>query len=659
MPAEELSNDEILRAFRERFDEDERLRELSSSLPPSLRRNLYEVAGFLREETKEALGAYLEDVYIYLQDPLVAQVDPELGVRPAEVRWQPGLADGPTNARLAVVDYNADTAVLTAPAVWNERARRFEGPDRQALGPNQCTLFQFHQVNTWAIVQRIIEMYEDAFALGRPIPWGTDGNRLIIVPHAGYGENAFYDRRSKALQFYYYGSADEPKYTCLSHDIVAHETGHALLDGIRPWYYAFTSLQTAAFHEFIADLTAILAALRNNDIRRATAQQTEGDLTRDNAIAALAEEFGEETTGIPKLRDANNELTMGDIQESRSPHECSQVLTGAMFEILVGIAGEYMRTERERKVSPGQALAWAAQRFGRIALQPLDFCPPVDIQFEDYARAVLRNFDLYEPLDSPRRTFYRDLISRVFYTRGLCPGPSEACADRSADSLEWDVYYDIDAISRSRTGAYYFLHDNRKALRIPDNEDIVVVDVYDTNKFGREALRLPREIVIQYMWREEFELSGAQFGSLQSRTAELLCGGTLVLDERGNVLSWFRKPGTQFKADPEAGKAAREAAEEDRKEGEARRAQLEAHMARLVEGGQIGLRGTSEVDILGIRTPPVIADTPQGALRLEITPSMRSTLEEARGKGKTRDAEKPASLEHDWDRREDRWTTDF
>ena len=650
MPSEELSKDEILRLFRTHFTKDEQRHELSFSLSPSARRNLYEVAGFLREETKEALGAYLEDVYIYLQDPLVAKAVSELGVRPAEVRWQPGLADGPTNARLAVVDYNADTAVLTAPAVWNEDARRFEGPDGQALGPDQRTLFQFHQVNTWAIVQRIIEMYEDAFALGRPIPWGMDGNRLIIVPHAGYGENAFYDRRSKALQFYYYGSADEPKYTCLSHDIVAHETGHALLDGIRPWYYAFTSLQTAAFHEFIADLTATLAALRNNDIRRATARQTTGDLTRDNAIAALAEEFGEEITGIPKLRDANNDLAMDmdEIQESRSPHRWSQVLTGAMFEILVGIAGEYMRAERQRKrkVSPGQALSWAAQRFGRIALQPLDFCPPVDIQFIDYARAVLRNFDLYEPLDSPRRAVYRDLMWGVFHKRKLCPGPGETCADpahsrcqleadRSADDLKWNVYHDIDAISRSRTGAYYFLHDNRKALHIPNNQDIVVVDVYDTNKFGREALRLPREIVIQYMWREEFELSASRFGSLQGRTAELLCGGTLVLDGRGNVLSWFRKPGTQFEADREA--------------GEARRAQLEAHMARLVEDGQIGLRGASEVDILGIWTPPVIADTPQGALRLEVTPHMRDSLSE----------DKPAGLENVWDRREDQWTTSF
>ena len=104
-------------------------------------------------------------------------------------------------------------------------------------------------------MQRVLEFYEDEFALGRPVPWGFDGNRLILVPHAGYGENAFYDRATKSLQFYYFGDPQNPGYTCLSHDIITHETGHAILDGIRPLYSENPSLQTAAFHEFVGDLT--------------------------------------------------------------------------------------------------------------------------------------------------------------------------------------------------------------------------------------------------------------------------------------------------------------------------------------------------------------------------------------------------------------------
>jgi hypothetical protein len=621
---ENLSKEEVLRLFKSHFDADERRRELRKSLRLPERRNLFEVARFLREETKETLGAYLDGIYIYLQDPLVAEIDPQLGIGPVEVKWEPGLDDGPTNARLAVVDYNADTASLTPPARWNSRKRRFEGPDKQILEPEQHKLDQFHQVNVWAIVQRVIDMYEEPFALGRPIPWATGGNRLIIVPHAGYGETAFYDRHSKSLQFYYYGTAQDPKYTCLSHDIITHETGHALLDGIRPCYYEFTSVETAAFHEFIADLTAILAALRNNAIRMATAELTQGDLNRENAIAALAEEFGEHVIGYPKLRDANNDLTIEEIQKSRSPHHCSQILTGAMFEILVGIARNYMTESRQqnRKISPGKALWWAAQRFGRIALQPIDFCPSVDIRFIDYARAVLRNFELYEPLNSPRREFYHDLIRSVFHKRGLCP-MSEECKNQGykgchldktqlPSHFSWEIYHDIGNISRSRTAAYYFLHDNRKTLHIPAAQDITIVDLYDTNKYGRNVKRLPREIVLQYMWREKLNLDRDEFGSMQGQTADLLCGGTLVLDENGNVLSWFHKPGTEFK--------------QDKEEGAKRRTELESHLVQLVKDKMLGPCGDSEVEAFGDWMPPVVAEKRSGTLRFEITPQMRNVI---------------------------------
>ena len=45
--------------------------------------------------------------------------------------------------------------------------------------------------------------------MGRTIPWAFEGNRLIVVPHAGYGENAYYDRTSKSFQFYYFGSEQD------------------------------------------------------------------------------------------------------------------------------------------------------------------------------------------------------------------------------------------------------------------------------------------------------------------------------------------------------------------------------------------------------------------------------------------------------------------
>src|SRR5258707_1319914 len=45
--------------------------------------------------------------------------------------------------------------------------------------------------------------------------------------------------------------------TCLSHDIVAHETTHALVDSQRDYFLEANSSDTPAFHEAFADIVAL------------------------------------------------------------------------------------------------------------------------------------------------------------------------------------------------------------------------------------------------------------------------------------------------------------------------------------------------------------------------------------------------------------------
>ncbi|MDT8304420.1 MAG: hypothetical protein RRC07_00680 [Anaerolineae bacterium] len=577
------------------------------------RKNLYESAHLLRRDSSRELGVFLQGLWAYVQDPRVAAADPAQGIQQLEVRWEPGLGDGPVSARFAVLDYNADTGALIPPARWSQRGARYTGPDGQTLDASQCDSFQFHQVNMWAVAQSVLDLYEAPQALGRPIPWAFGGNRLILVPHAGYDENAYYDRNSKSLQFYYFGAAGAPTYTCLSHDIIAHEMGHAVLDGIRPFYYHYTSLQTAAFHEAIADLTAIIIAILNNPLRRSVGAAGHGALDRDNAIALLAEEFGAEVMRSSSLRNANNTFTMDDFAVDTSPHDLSQVLTGAMFEILAGIAAIHQRDGRS---SPLQALWWAADRFRRLALQPLDFCPPVDIQFADYARAVLKNFLLYEERDSDHGQAYYGLIHDVFHRRQICPfdaahcrADPRQCAVAPGDAPRMEIIHDINRIARSRAAAYYFLNDNRRQLHIPLQQDIEVVDLYDTAKYGAAAVRLPREIIVEYVWREEVPLEDARFGRLQGTRAELLCGGTLVLDGRGNVLAWENKPGFTGERDVQAGRQRRDA--------------LLEHIARQT---RFGIAGEPETAVPGPWSPAVVVSVEDGRLQLAIPPPLRNPL---------------------------------
>jgi hypothetical protein len=46
-------------------------------------------------------------------------------------------------------------------------------------------------------------------------------------------------------------------FTCLSHDIIAHETTHALLDGVHPRFNEPVNEDVLAFHEAFADIVAL------------------------------------------------------------------------------------------------------------------------------------------------------------------------------------------------------------------------------------------------------------------------------------------------------------------------------------------------------------------------------------------------------------------
>src|SRR5206468_2918357 len=101
-------------------------------------------------------------------------------------------------------------------------------------------------------------------ALGRVALWSSHRvgdeeqfvRRLRIYPHALRDRNAYYSPTKKALLFGYFpvGIKDASNtpgtlvFTCLSHDIIAHETTHAF-DGVHPRFIEPVNTDVLAFHE--------------------------------------------------------------------------------------------------------------------------------------------------------------------------------------------------------------------------------------------------------------------------------------------------------------------------------------------------------------------------------------------------------------------------
>ena len=600
------------------------------NISPDARLNLYAQAQSLPKDFRIRAKLLLPFV-TYFQDPFVAKTDPQKALdEEVLVAWEPGLADGPTSSRFAIVDYDGDSGTLEPPAAWDPETERFIGTDGQPIDEKAVHTPQFRQVSVWALLQCTLAYFEDGSALGRPIPWAFEGNRLIVVPHAGYGENAYYDRTSKSLQFYYFGSEEDTIYTCLSTDIVHHEFGHAVLDGIRPHFNESIHPQTAAFHEFVGDLTAILLTLKNQKLRQQLAVASHGRFEDATTLSSLAEEFGKAVSDRPYLRTARNDSTMSTVAGETSPHRLSAVLTGAMFDALIAIGKKYQEPgepdDEPKKPKTSKQVFWeAADRMQRTAIQPLDLLPPVEVTFRDYAFAVCRSQELSDPLDPEG---YYALLIDVFRAREVLTADDEAelkAPHYLYDRLELNVRHRIDDISRSRASAYRYLDDNREDLLIPASRDFFVADLYDARKRFRQNLPLPRQIVLQYVWREEITLEGARFGRFDGRTTTMLCGGTLVFNENGNVLSWMKKPGSQpyggtWDRDDDTVRGRAWAAAVS--EGEARRTALLDHIAAQIALGRVGPLLESPKGLAAALVPPMTAVDDGDRVRFSLSPHL-------------------------------------
>jgi hypothetical protein len=593
------------------------------SISPDERVVLYAQSRNLPTDFKQKAGLQLPFT-TYFDDPFVGKLSPEKAFdTEAYADWEPGLADGPTSARFAVVDYNADTGKLEPPAVWNDNLQLFTRPDGQPIGISDKDSPVFHQVNVWVLLQRALAFYEDGRSLGRRLPWGFNGNRLIVTPHAGFGQNAYYDRASKSLQFYYFGDPNDPVYTCLSTDIVSHEFGHAVLDGVRPLLNESGSVETAAFHEFFGDLSALTLTLHNNALLRLSADESGGDFDKAANFASLAEQFGQELLGRPYLRSFRNNLTMAKVKGETSHHQMSQVLSGAVYDLLIRLGKHYGKKVKGQKPKTPRQVFWlAADRLRRMTIQPLDLLPPVEVNFRDYALAACRSQQLSEPLDPED---YFGMLIDVFLQRGVLSKVDLELLKRPNyvhERLELSVRRRVDDIVRSRESAYRFLDDNREDLLIPTGGDFVVADLYDARKLGRQGLSLPRQIVLQYVWREDVTLEGERFGRFRNRRTSMLCGGTLVFDDNGTVLHWAMKPGSiGYQGARRLGKRKQEIWEDAVAEGTARREKLLNDIAVRISSGQVGrILGTSK-GLLDVNVPPVLVDTvDNGDIQFRLAP---------------------------------------
>lgn len=390
---------------------------------------------------------------------------------PWETRWEDPLERGPVNDYLEVLDFDPSSGVFYAPVDLNDPILLAQ----DGLAPSEGRP-QFHQQMVFAVAMDTIRTFERA--LGRPVLWAGDKKaaqgsleqaftqRLRIYPHALREANAYYSPQKRALLFGYFKAPSDDSvggrwvFTCLSRDIVAHETTHAILHGMQQRSIEPSNIDALAFHEAFADIVALLQHFSMGDVVRHELSRSRGSLREQGLLTGLARQFGQATGRKGSLRyaldllsqntsaGAASEAPPADLAHTLEPHARGGFLVAAVFDAFVTIyerrAADLFRLGRSTTPAASPDLpaeligrlakeaAKAAEHVLRMCVRALDYIPPVDLHFGEYLRAVITADTDLVP-DDPMR--YRVAFVEAFKKRGVVvPG----CISMAPDSLLWD-----------------------------------------------------------------------------------------------------------------------------------------------------------------------------------------------------------------------------
>jgi hypothetical protein len=221
----------------------------------------------------------------------------------------------------------------------------------------------------YAVTMTTIDRFERA--LGRKAMWADryqrDGSvspddqfvrRLRIYPHALRMANAYYSRNKMSLLFGYFPATEDRTsglfpggmvFTCLSHDVVAHETTHALLDGFHEYFMEATNPDVLAFHEAFADIVALFQHFTFPEVLAHQITMTGGDLGSENLLGQLATQVGHARGTHGALRDAigrydpeqrkwvKHEPDPSELDNTIQVHARGAILVAAVFDAFLSI----------------------------------------------------------------------------------------------------------------------------------------------------------------------------------------------------------------------------------------------------------------------------------------------------------------------------------
>ena len=410
------------------------------------------------------------------------------------INWEEDLDPGPVGQYFEIIDFDPASDCFYDPVDLNDKWILAQN----GLAPSEGNPM-FHQQFVYTIAMKTLEHFEES--LGRKFIWGHNvvfeskagqdarrrkGDfgpppgeyvpRLRIYPHALRQANAYYSQKKKSVLFGYFEAAKQIQdtnmpggviFTCLSPDIIAHEVTHAIVDSIHPRFMENTNPDVPAFHEGFADIVALLQRFTNIPLVENQIASTRGNLAEYSVMGELATQFG---NGLPNNRGALRsaigavnpktgkwQRLQPDPRKYETQFEAHQrgaILVATIFDAFIRLYTS--RTQDLLRIAsngtgilqPGaihpdlvrrlaETASTIAQHILHICIRALDYCPPVDISFGDFLRALITADIDTSPKDT---NGYRIALIEAFRSWGIFP---ESVNTLSIESLQWTKPNDL------------------------------------------------------------------------------------------------------------------------------------------------------------------------------------------------------------------------
>lgn len=474
------------------------------------------------------------------------------------------LRPGPWGYRVQVIDYDVSTDVFYKPLELGLDADPYAGADDDTLLNDPG----FHAQNVYALVMRTLARFE--LALGRRVSWSFKSHQLQAVPHAFADANAFYSKDEHALLFGYFpGRKGGMVFTCLSHDVIVHETTHALLDGLRERYNDPSSPDQAAFHEGFSDVVALLSVFSlpkvaevvidltspAADRGRVAVASVTAERLRASGLMGLAEQMGREMGTVRgdalrrsvSLLPSPDYYEQGPFEEYGEPHRRGEILVAAMMNAFLEVwarriarLGELRGGGLDRGLVVEEG-ATIADTLLTMSIRALDYAPSVDIQFGDFLSALLTSDREARPDDA--RYELRHILLESFKAYGVKPASDvggQGIWKPAPGPLRYDRIH-FESMQRDPDEVFRFVWENRKKLDLCDEAYTQVYSVRPCLRVGPDGFVLRETVaeLVQVLEVRARELASYRIrkpaGMPGSQEVRIYGGAALIFDEYGHL----------------------------------------------------------------------------------------------------------------------------